>query len=216
MSIEVLGISGSPIENSNTDRLIRAMLEATERESEFVKLSRITVRPCFACKRCIPDNVCKVRDDFPELAEKIKEARALIIGAYTPYKQIDGFTKALLERFWSLRHVNNLLRGKLCATVLTYLTPDAADHVNQSLATELEQMERMELVGQLMVKGNLTCLTCGVGDECEMSGIRRRYGPEARSCDVPYSRVEDQQEVWEKAMRIGRLIGQRLRTMDRS
>lgn len=216
MSIEVLGISGSPIENSNTDRLIRAMLEATERESEFVKLSRITVRPCFACKRCIPDNVCKVRDDFPELAEKIKEARALIIGAYTPYKQIDGFTKALLERFWSLRHVNNLLRGKLCATVLTYLTPDAADHVNQSLATELEQMERMELVGQLMVKGNLTCLTCGVGDECEMSGIKRRYGPEARSCDVPYSRVEDQQEVWEKAMRIGRLIGQRLRTMDRS
>ena len=216
MSIEVLGISGSPIENSNTDRLIRAMLEATERESEFVKLSRITVRPCFACKRCIPDNVCKVRDDFPELAEKIKEARALIIGAYTPYKQIDGFTKALLERFWSLRHVNNLLRGKLCATVLTYLTPDAADHVNQSLATELEQMERMELVGQLMVKGNLTCLTCGVGDECEMSGIKRRYGPEARSCDVPYSRVEDQHEVWEKAMRIGRLIGQRLRTMDRS
>ena len=216
MSIEVLGISGSPIENSNTDRLIRAMLEATERESEFVKLSRITVRPCFACKRCIPDNVCKVRDDFPELAEKIKEARALIIGAYTPYKQIDGFTKALLERFWSLRHVNNLLRGKLCATVLTYLTPDAADHVNQSLATELEQMERMELVGQLMVKGNLTCLTCGVGDECEMSGIKRRYGPEARSCDVPYSRVEDQQEVWEKAMRIGRLIGQRLRTMDRN
>jgi len=216
MSIEVLGISGSPIENSNTDRLIRAMLEATERESEFVKLSRITVRPCFACKRCIPDNVCKVRDDFPELAEKIKEARALIIGAYPPYKQIDGFTKALLERFWSLRHVNNLLRGKLCATVLTYLTPDAADHVNQSLATELEQMERMELVGQLMVKGNLTCLTCGVGDECEMSGIKRRYGPEARSCDVPYSRVEDQQEVWEKAMRIGRLIGQRLRTMDRS
>jgi len=216
MSIEVLGISGSPIENSNTDRLIQAMLEATEREYEFVKLSRIIVRPCFACKRCVPDNICKVKDDFPELAEKIKKARALIIGAYTPYKQIDGFTKALLERFWSLRHVNNLLRGKLCATVLTYLTPDAADHVNQSLATELEQMERMELVGQLMVKGNLTCLTCGVGDECEMSGIKRRYGPEARSCDVPYSRVEDQQEVWEKAMRIGRLIGQRLRTMDRS
>ena len=100
MGIEVLGISGSPIKNSNTDRLINTILDATGLESEFVKLSRINVRPCFACKQCVSDNVCKVKDDFQELAKKIKAAKALIIGAYTPYGQIDGFTKALLERFW--------------------------------------------------------------------------------------------------------------------
>ena len=215
MSIEVLGISGSPIKNSNTDRVIRAMLDATELESEFVKLSRINVRPCFACKQCVPDNICKVNDDFPELAKKIKKVGALIIGAYIPYKQIDGFTKALLERFWSLRHVSNLLRGKLCATVLTYLSPEAADNVNQSLATQLKTMERMELIGQVTVTGNIPCLTCGEGDECEMSGLKKRYGPDARSSDYPYSRVEDQKEVWEEAMRIGRLIGQRVRSTNR-
>ena len=212
MSIEVLGISGSPVENSNTDRLIRAVLDATELESELVKLSRMNVRPCLACKQCVPDNICKVKDDFPVLAEKIKKAGALIIGAYLPYKQIDGFTKALLERFWSLRHVSNLLRGKLCATVLTYLTDDAADHVNRALARQLEDMERMELIGQVMIKGNLPCLTCGAADECQMSGIKRRYGPDARASDITYSRVEDQKEVWEEAMRIGRLIGERVRT----
>ncbi|MHC4425433.1 MAG: flavodoxin family protein [Planctomycetota bacterium] len=215
MSIEVLGISGSPIENSNTDRLIQAMLDATELESEFVKLSQINIRPCLACFRCVPDNICKVKDDFPELAEEIKKAGALIIGAYIPYKQIDGFTKALLERFWSLRHVTNLLRGKLCATVLTYLSPAAADNVNQALAIQLKEMERMELVGQLMIEGNIPCLTCGEGDDCQMSGLRKRYGPDARSSDYPYVRVEDQKEVWEEAMRIGRLIGQRVRTTNR-
>lgn len=215
MSVEVLGISGSPIENSNTDRLIQAVLDATELECEFVKLSQINIRPCLACKQCVPDNICKVKDDFPELAKRIKKAKALIIGAYTPYKQIDGFTKALLERFWSLRHVSNLLRGKLCATVLTYLSPDAADNVNQSLAKQLKEMERMELIGQVMIKGNIPCLTCGVGDECEMSGVRKRYGPDARSSDYPYVRVEDQKEVWEEAMRIGRLIGERVRTTNR-
>ena len=215
MNIEVLGISGSPIENSNTDRLIQAVLDATELECEFVKLSQINIRPCLACKQCVPDNICKVKDDFPELAETIKKAKALIIGAYIPYKQIDGFTKALLERFWSLRHVSNLLRGKLCATVLTYLSPDAADNVNQALVTQLKTMERMELIGQVMVKGNIPCLTCGEGDECEMSGLRKRYGPDARSSDYPYSRVEDQKEVWEEAMRIGRLIGERVRTTNR-
>ncbi|MBL7186169.1 MAG: flavodoxin family protein [Phycisphaerae bacterium] len=212
MSIEVLGISGSPVENSNTDRLIQAMLDATERECEFVKLSQINIRPCLACKRCVQDNICKVKDDFPQLAEKIKKAKALIIGAYIPYKQIDGFTKALLERFWSLRHVTNLLGGKLCATVLTHLSPDAADNVSRALAIQLREMERMVLVGQVMIKGNIPCLTCGEGDDCEMSGLRKRYGPGARSSDYPYVRVEDQKEVWEEALRIGRLIGQRVRT----
>ena len=79
MSIEVLGISGSPIENSNTDRLIQAVLDATELEFEFVKLSRINIRPCLACKQCVPDNICKVKDDFPELAERIKKAKAFLV-----------------------------------------------------------------------------------------------------------------------------------------
>jgi multimeric flavodoxin WrbA len=187
------------------------MLDATGVESEFVKLSRINVRPCLACKRCVPDNICKVQDDFPELAEKVKNAKALIIGAYIPYKQIDAFTKALLERFWSLRHVTNRLRGKLGATVLTYLTCDAADHVNRALAVQLRDMERMDLVGQVMIKGNLPCLTCGVGDDCEMSGVKRRYGADARAADCPYVRAEAQKDVWTEAMRIGRRIGERLR-----
>jgi NAD(P)H-dependent FMN reductase len=215
MRIEVLGISGSPIKNSNTDRLVKAVLNATGLESEFVKLSTINVRPCLACKKCVPDNLCKVKDDFPELSEKIKKAKALIIGAYIPYGQIDGFTKALLERFWSLRHVNNLLRGKLCATVLTGLQPDALDNVNQSLAAELRDYERMDLIGQLTVQGNLPCLTCGEGDECEMSGLKVMYGPDARTSDFRYSQVEDQKEVWEEAVRIGRLIGERLKTTNK-
>ncbi|MGB5991006.1 MAG: flavodoxin family protein [Desulfobacterales bacterium] len=212
MSAEVLGISGSPIKNSNTDRLVKAVLDATGLKSEFVKLSKINVRPCLACKKCVPDNVCKVRDDFPELAEKIKKAKALIIGAYIPYGQIDGFTKALLERFWSLRHVNNLLRGKLCATVLTGLMPDVLDNVNQSLAAEIREYERMDLIGQLTIKGNIPCLTCGEGDECEMSGLKMMYGPDAKTSDFGYSRVEEQNEVWKEATRIGRLIGERLGT----
>lgn len=211
MGAEIIGISGSPIRNSNTDRGILAILESSGLRSEFVKLSRLHVRPCMACKRCVPDNICKVKDDFPELAEKIKKADALIIGGYTPYKQIDGFTKALLERFWSFRHMNNLLKGKLCATVLTGLSCDALLDVNRALATELRDQENMELVGQLTIAGNLPCLTCGMGDECEMSGVPGRYGDDARTTDIEYNRVEDQTEVWQAAGRLGRLIGERIR-----
>ncbi len=210
MGVEVLVISGSPVKNSNTDRLVKAIMMAVGRESEFVKLSDINIRPCMACKKCVPDNICKVEDDFQGLAEKIKSAKVLIFGAYTPYGQIDGFTKALLERFWSLRHVNNLLRGKLCATVLTCLVPEMMVSVNQALAAELATYEQMELMGQLMVQGNLPCLTCGKGDDCEMSGVGMMYGPDARVSDYSYSRVEDQTEGWEEAILIGHRIAKRL------
>ncbi len=212
MSVEVLGISGSPIKNSNTDRLVGAILDATGLESEFVKLSRINVRPCFACKKCVLDNICKVKDDFQELAEKIKTAKALIIGAYPPYGQIDAFTKALLERFWSFRHRKNLLKGKLCATVLTGMDPKAMDAINMSMAAEIRDYEHMELVGQLTVQGNVPCIYCGEGDTCVQSGFRQMYGPDAKTSDYAYARVEDQKEVWEEAMRIGRLMGERLRS----
>jgi hypothetical protein len=110
VSIEVLGISGSPVNSGITDRLVKAVLDETGLETKFVKLGYMNLRPCLARKKCVPYNICKVKDDFPGLAEEVKDAKALIIGAYIPYKQIDGFTKALLERFWSLIHVNNLLR----------------------------------------------------------------------------------------------------------
>ncbi|MFC1836410.1 NAD(P)H-dependent oxidoreductase [Thermodesulfobacteriota bacterium] len=57
MSPQILGISGSPIKNSNTDRLIKAVLESSGLKYEFVKLSKISVKPCIACLGCKKDNV---------------------------------------------------------------------------------------------------------------------------------------------------------------
>jgi len=212
MSIEVLGISGSPTKNSNTDRAIKAILDETGAKSEFVKLSDINVRPCRVCYRCIHDNICKVDDDFPALAEKIKTAKALVIGGYIPYSQIDGYTKALLERFWSLRHQENCLKGKLVVTVLTGLDPEALASVNQSLANEMKVYENMDLLGQITIQGNIVCAFCGKGDDCEMSTFKTDLlDTSIKACDFKYNKVEDQKEVWEDAMRIGRLMGARLK-----
>ena len=201
-----------PQKESNTDRLVQTVLQSSGLESEFVKLSSINVRPCLACKKCVPDNVCKVNDDFPELAERIKNAKALVIGGYLPYSQIAGFTKALLERFWPMRHLNNLLKGKPCATVLTGVHPGALAAVNQSLDVELRDYEEMEVLGQLTVQGNIPCVFFGKGDECEkgIKTIQSMCGSGTKAADVKYARVEDQREVWEEAKRIGGLIGGRL------
>ena len=69
--VPIIGISGSPIKNSNTDRLVLRVLQATELPYAFFKLSRLNVRPCIACLGCKKDNVWKVADDFPQLAKNV-------------------------------------------------------------------------------------------------------------------------------------------------
>ena len=48
MPAQLIGFSGSPIKNSNTDRLVEAVLDASGLETEFIKLSKHNVRPCIA------------------------------------------------------------------------------------------------------------------------------------------------------------------------
>lgn len=71
MAAQIAGISGSPVKNSNTARLIQHVLKSSGLKTEFVKLSKVKVGPCIACLGCTKDNVCKVKDDFQELAEKV-------------------------------------------------------------------------------------------------------------------------------------------------
>jgi hypothetical protein len=51
----------------------------------------------------------------------------------------------------------------------------------------------------------------GEGDECDMSGVQLIHGPDAKTSEIGYTRVEDQREIWEGAKRIDRLIGERLK-----
>jgi Multimeric flavodoxin WrbA len=208
MNPEIIAISGSPIPNSNTERMLKRILESSGLKGELVKLSHLNVRPCFHCKKCVYDNICKINDDFPALAEKIKTAKALIIGAYTPYAQVDAFTKALLERFWSFRHLKNLLKGKLGAVVVTSIHPSMAESSLKAIACELRDYENMEIIGEVAVQGNIPCVSCGPGDECVQSGLRKFQGG-AKAADFPYARAEDQ-PAWAEAERIGRVIADRL------
>lgn len=178
MSIQILGISGSPVPNSNIDRLVLQVMQASGLEYEFVKLSHLQVGPCRACKACVEDNICKVQDDFPELARKLQEAKGLVIGGYTPSGVVDALTKAFLERLCSMRHLNNLYEQKNVVTIISGLSKQARELALKSIATVLS-MENMNLVSQLSIEEN-----------------------------VPFLSAVEDQPVWEKATRSGKLLGQ--------
>jgi len=212
MQPQIIGLSGSPIKNSNTDRLIRTVLDSSGLSTEFIKLSKIQVRPCIACLGCKKDNICKVKDDFPDLAEKVRTAGAVVVGGYSPYGAVDGFTKAFLERLFSLRHQNGLNRGKLAVVVTTGIGRGAPglEEASNQMAHALK-LEGMQVLGQLKITGNPECMVCGYGETCPMSALPWIFGEDTKITPEKFSQVEDQKETWQQAESLGQEIARRLR-----
>lgn len=198
MKGKILGISGSPRRNSNTDRLVKHVLESSGMEYEMFKLSDMNIRPCRACNGCTKTNICVVKDDFPELAEKILEADALVIGAYTPYSLLDGYTKAMLERFYSFRHRNNLIKGKYLVSIVASLNDTIRKGGHNAIVMEAV-LERMNHVAALDITGSSACITCGSGDTCEMSSSKAKGIP---ADEEKYIKVETQ-NVWSEGEKVG-------------
>lgn len=213
---KVLGVSGSPVKDSNTDRALRVALDATSLETEFVKLSDYTVAPCQACLGCVKTNRCVIEDDGIELAEKAKEADALIIAGFTPYSTIDSRTKAFIERLYPLRHVNGFMAGKPGGAIITCAVPEdnemlpPAYHMGMSAIQFYMMEEGMEFVGGVKVNGNVPCIKCGHGDECAMSGIKMLYGAEETVESIGVNNLEDQKEALKELKELGKAVAAKL------
>ena len=215
-SRKVIGVSGSPIPNSNTDRAVKAALEATGCETEFIKLSDYKVEPCRACLGCVKSNRCVIDDDGILLAEKVKQADALIVGGYSTYSSIDSRTKTFLDRLYPLRHSKGYMRGKPGGAIVTHAIPEESETlppaaemcVNAVMFYMME--EGMNFLGAVKVLGNVPCLRCGFGDECEMSAVKMMFGPDATVDSSPVNCVEKLPGKIEAVEDLGRHIGEAL------
>jgi multimeric flavodoxin WrbA len=208
----VLGVSGSPIPDSNTDVAVKAVLAATGCSTEFVKLSDHFVAPCKACLGCVETNRCVIEDDGLWLAEKARDAAALVIGCYTPYSTIDSRTKAFIERLYPLRHMKGLMVGKPGVAVVTHAVPEGAEMLPPAgdmgvSAIQFYMMEEgMSFVGALKVRGNVPCVRCGRDQDCAVSGLKMLFGPDATVESVGINSCGDNPELLQQAQALGQQL----------
>lgn len=215
--MKVLGISGSPIKKSNTDRAVMAVLEATGENFEFIKLMDCSVAPCKACLKCVDTNRCVLKDDGIMLAEMAKEADALVIGGFTPYSTIDSRTKAFLERLYPLRHRYGFMEGKPGGAVITSCVPEESETLPPACEMGINAIrfymmeEGMNFVGAVKIQGNVPCIRCGRSEECKMTGITMLYGSEATADSVGIKKFEEQPIAVDGARELGEKIASALR-----
>ena len=116
---KILVITTSLRAKSNSDRLAEEVTRGAKdagHEVEQVSLKGKEIRYCTGCLACQKTQKCVQKDDAPEIAEKVKNADALVFVTPVYYYEMSGQLKTLLDRLnplystdYSFRNVYMLL-----------------------------------------------------------------------------------------------------------
>ena len=132
--MKVLGINGSHRKGSTYLLLEEAMKELEGFETEIINLSDYEISYCKVCNACKKNGgVCVVKDGYEEIAKKMKEADAIIVGSPVYFGSITGMLKSLFDRSRTLR-VNWELKDKVCAAIAVGATKHGGqEHTLQTI-----------------------------------------------------------------------------------
>jgi multimeric flavodoxin WrbA len=211
MIMKILAVSGSPrIEKrSSTLKLVKAIAENTGCEYDLISLSGKNIRGCIGCGACSDDNICKLKDDFTPLRDKIVEADAYILGACNFFSHVNATMHAFLERFYQFRHhENNELWGKPAVTASVAGVNSAP--IAQSL--ELFCMYNfIQVVDSVEGLGAPNCYYCKHGETCKVGTIVAAHGEGYKITEENTPCVSKDAVCMEKARQAGKNLGKILK-----
>lgn len=112
--MNIVYVSGSPRDGSNTDYILNLMKEKLG--GEFLKLSRFNIEPCAACWKCKENEKCIFQDDMAlKITPKLMTADVIVVGSPVFFNNVTAQLKCFIDRTWSLR---GKLRNKIGAAVV--------------------------------------------------------------------------------------------------
>jgi len=95
----IVAVCGSLRDESNTNKLVKKVADASGFDYELINLSGMEIKPCTGCGACIMnEGTCIINDDMNPLCDKLMKADALIIGSPTYYMDISGAIKCFIDR----------------------------------------------------------------------------------------------------------------------
>ena len=209
----IIGISGSPIKNSNTDRIIRSLLRESGKESEFVKLSTLNFSPCRGCAHlCATTAMCGVKDELHPYLADIRDAEALIIGNPRQHGMMTAWTYSFFSRLWCFLHDNSTIYRKPVIFVSVGLYDEEPGR--ETFRASLIKEHQFHVLGELHHRTfNPPCIKCGKGNTCMNNGglwSLLDHDEEAlRNYDLvshSFTRFEENRDTVNEIKRLGKLL----------
>ncbi|PKL59496.1 MAG: flavodoxin family protein [Methanomicrobiales archaeon HGW-Methanomicrobiales-4] len=102
--MKVLGISGSPRKNGNTDIFLKEIFTGAREcvtETECIYLRDYVITPCVGCEKCRKDLTCsQFHDGMTLLYVKVEEADVLVLGSPVYNYNITAQMKSFIDRLY--------------------------------------------------------------------------------------------------------------------
>ena len=112
--MNILGISGTPRENGNSEILLRHALRPFEEQGWEVKHFRVrelNVHTCRGCEECKKQGKCTIEDDMHQIYEAFRWCDAIILSSPVYSRNISAQLLALMDRHYAVR-AQRPLEGK--------------------------------------------------------------------------------------------------------
>jgi hypothetical protein len=175
--------SGVTGRDSNVDRMVKAILNGSSGDTEFVKLTDLSYSGCKGCVQlCAEPQICLLKDDLSIYYQKIKDADAVVVGSPVYMGDVNAAMAGFIERFFGYRHVTLALQQK--PFILVVCGHRDATAVVNKFRKRLEPF-RVEVLDTVQyVSESPPCLRCGRHQECSIGGLYGMLGNVAHSVTV--------------------------------
>ena len=159
----IVAVCGSLRKESNTNKLVKKVAEASGYDYELINLAAMDIKPCTGCGECIMnEGSCIINDGMQPIYNKLMKADALIIGSPTYYMDISGAIKCFIDRSMPIfyRGVGpdyspdlpvlgkRPLAGKPAVTVTT-VAGSGHERTRETLKIFVDDINKMTLVAEV-------------------------------------------------------------------
>lgn len=159
--MKILGICGSLRDDSNTNKLVKKVAEASGCEYELIYLAQREIKPCTGCAHCMMnDGECIIKDGMQDLYDKLLSADALVVGSPTYFLDVSGAVKCFIDRNMALYYRGigpdaeievlgkRPLSGKPAVSVTT-VAGGGHERTRETLKMFLDYCHKMKIVAEL-------------------------------------------------------------------
>lgn len=183
--MKVVGFSSGGVgRDSNVDRMVKAILDKSGHETEFVKLAELNYSACKGCvDLCAKPQACQLEDDLFPYYQKIKEADAVVLGSAIYFGTINASMMSFIERFFGYRHVDLVIQKKPFVLVVSG-GGRSSDGAVEEFRNRLRPFGVRILDVVSYESGIPPCFRCGRHKECSIGGLYGAVGKAAHTMEI--------------------------------